>query len=376
MASSYSPILRTELPALGDQAGTWNITNNNNIGTFLEAAIAGTANHNTAGAVDTTLTALNGTVDEARNAVINLTGALTGSHNVICPSVSKLYLVINSTTGAFTITFKTAAGTGIVVPQGSYMLLYCNGTNVLNPMTGSQLISPTMTTPVLGTPTSGTLTNCTGLPVATGISGLGANVSTFLATPSSANLAAALTDETGTGAAVFANTPTLVTPNIGAASATSLAVSGLINTTGGQIQFPAVQVPSANANTLDDYAEGTWTPSLGGTATYTTQAGFYTKIGNMVTVRGRLAVSSIGTGSTYVISGLPFACNSTTNEIGVGSAVWFSAASTLVACVPLIPAGATTITLNSATAASASLSAVAVFGNNATVYFTVTYPTA
>jgi hypothetical protein len=75
--------------------------------------------------------------------------------------------------------------------------------------------SPSFTTPVLGTPTSGTLTNCTGLPISTGVSGLGAGVSTFLATPSSANLAAALTDETGTGSNVFANTPTLVSPILG-----------------------------------------------------------------------------------------------------------------------------------------------------------------
>jgi|LakMenEpi03Aug12_release.lakeMendotaPanAssembly.Ray.scaffolds.fasta_scaffold22621_6 hypothetical protein len=67
----------------------------------------------------------------------------------------------------------------------------------------------------LGTPSSGTLTSCTGLPVSTGISGLGSNVATWLATPSSANLAAAVTDETGTGALVFANTPTLVTPVLG-----------------------------------------------------------------------------------------------------------------------------------------------------------------
>jgi hypothetical protein len=92
--------------------------------------------------------------------------------------------------------------------------------------------TPTLITPILGTPTSGTLTSCTGLPVTTGISGLGANVAAFLATPSSANLAAALTDETGTGAAVFANTPTLVTPNIGAATGTSLAVTGAVTSSG------------------------------------------------------------------------------------------------------------------------------------------------
>ena len=77
----------------------------------------------------------------------------------------------------------------------------------------------------LGTPSSGTLTNATGLPVSTGISGLGTGVATFLATPSSANLAAALTDETGTGANVFANSPTLVTPTLGVATATSITFS-------------------------------------------------------------------------------------------------------------------------------------------------------
>lgn len=80
----------------------------------------------------------------------------------------------------------------------------------------------TMVAPVLGTPASGTLTNCTGLPVSTGVSGLGSGVATFLATPSSANLASAVTGETGTGALVFANTPTLVTPVLGVASATSV----------------------------------------------------------------------------------------------------------------------------------------------------------
>ena len=84
--------------------------------------------------------------------------------------------------------------------------------------------SPTLVTPALGTPSAGVLTSCTGLPIATGVSGLGANVATFLATPSSANLAAAVTDESGTGVLCLVNTPTLITPVIGAATGTSLDV--------------------------------------------------------------------------------------------------------------------------------------------------------
>jgi len=94
-----------------------------------------------------------------------------------------------------------------------------------------------LVTPTLGTPVSGTLANCTGLPVGSGVSGLGTGIATFLATPTSANLQAALTDETGSGLAVFATaptitTPTLVTPVLGIATGTSLNTSGNQTITG------------------------------------------------------------------------------------------------------------------------------------------------
>jgi hypothetical protein len=79
-----------------------------------------------------------------------------------------------------------------------------------------------LSAPALGTPISGTLTNCTNLPISSGVSGLGSGIATFLSTPSSANLRSAVTDETGTGGLVFATSPTLVTPTLGVATATSL----------------------------------------------------------------------------------------------------------------------------------------------------------
>jgi hypothetical protein len=111
----------------------------------------------------------------------------------------------------------------VAATSASADLLPVEQSGVTKQMTNTVLFTnATLTTPILGTPQSGTLTNCTGLPVSTGISGLGAGVATFLATPSSANLATAVTGETGTGALVFATSPTLVTPVLGVATATSV----------------------------------------------------------------------------------------------------------------------------------------------------------
>lgn len=133
-----------------------------------------------------------------------------------------------NTAASRTITLPDASGT-LFFDNGSANTIYlANGTpngGTWTAVTGSGSpvlnTSPTLVTPILGTPTSGTLSNCTGYPVAN-ISGLGTGVATWLATPSSANLASALTTKTGTGLAVFDTSPTLVTPALGTPSSGNL----------------------------------------------------------------------------------------------------------------------------------------------------------
>lgn len=100
----------------------------NAMGGAISRAVAATLNKSVAGGANVTLDP----VGEASAAIINLTGALTAGISVIVPASADKWIVSNNTSGAFALTFKTAAGTGIVVPQGGAMVLYCDGTNVLS----------------------------------------------------------------------------------------------------------------------------------------------------------------------------------------------------------------------------------------------------
>lgn len=132
MASSYSTDLKLELQVTGENAGTWgDITNTNLV--LLQQAIAGYQGVSIAGGAGTTaLTMDNAALSNARNMVIEFTGAITGNRTVTIPDgIEKYYVLKNSTTGAFTVTFKYATtGTGITLTQNYLTICYADGTDI------------------------------------------------------------------------------------------------------------------------------------------------------------------------------------------------------------------------------------------------------
>ena len=133
MASTYSTDLKLELMVTGENAGTWGDKTNTNLN-LLQQAIAGYQAISIAGGAQTTaLVMSNAEISNARNAVVKLTGTITGNQIVTIPNgIEKTYIIENGTTGAFTVEFKTASGTGptFSATDKGFKLVYSDGTNV------------------------------------------------------------------------------------------------------------------------------------------------------------------------------------------------------------------------------------------------------
>lgn len=147
---------------------------------------------------------------------------------------------------------------------------------------------------------------------------------------------------------------------------TAPTISGLMTLNGGQIKFPATQNPSADANTLDDYEEGTFTPTITagiGTITTSSASASYVKIGKIVTVNLSITITTAGTGSGALRFSLPFSSGSMQSA---GSAV--EVATTGWQCVILVDA-------NSLIASSTKYDGTPIIANNRVLYGSVTYTT-
>ena len=198
-------------------AGLWLSTVENNT-TNPDTGGAGWASLAFEGSQAITVTTADVTVTKLQSAypILIISGALTAARSLILPAIVGEWIIQNNTTGAFSLTAKTAAGTGVSLTQSQSTYIYGDGTNILfadsskvasfNGRVGVVTLNATDVTTALGYVPIGP--NLTGAVTSVGNA-------TSLGSFTSANLAAALTDRTGTGAAVFATNPTLVTPVLG-----------------------------------------------------------------------------------------------------------------------------------------------------------------
>ena len=155
MPTQYTPTLKLALPVTGELSGSWGDVVNDNITSMIEQAVAGLATINTWTTNSHTLSEANGTTSEARCAILVAEDAagLSATGEIICPAAVKLYVLQNNT--SYTLTLKTSGGTGIAVITGSTRYLFCDGTNVLETLSGLPVGA------IVGTTDTQTLTNKT-----------------------------------------------------------------------------------------------------------------------------------------------------------------------------------------------------------------------
>ena len=135
MASTYSTSLQIQLIANGEQSNIWGTTTNTNWN-LIEQAVAGVAAITMTNA-DYTLSVLNGASDEARNAVLVVSGTNSAVRKIVAPLVSKVYMVYNNTSGGYAITIGGSTGTTVSILNGTSALVYCDGTNFFTGISGT-----------------------------------------------------------------------------------------------------------------------------------------------------------------------------------------------------------------------------------------------
>jgi len=324
MTTQYTSTLKLALPVQGELSGTWGDVVNDNITSMIEEAIVGRAVINTWSSNSHVLTTADGTTSESRCAMLEFTDTgtnLTGAATVVCPTAAKIYIAKNASGQAATL--KTSGGTGIAIPDGKTMLLFCDGTNVVEGVTNIESLSVGGYTVSL----AGALTTAAAFTTA------GANALTLTTTgatnvtlPTTGTLSTldgteTLTNKTLTG-------PTISSPTLtGSISATDLTISG--NTTIGDAASDTLTVTSTvtsnlifTDNTYDIGASGATRPRnlfLSGNAT----------VGGDITLTGGIDVTGdFGVDGNFDVNTDKFTVASATGNTVVAGTLGVTGATT------------------------------------------------
>ena len=205
--ATYVNNLRLKEIATGDESGTWGTSTNTNLELIADAF--GYSTEQLAANADETFTMTDGTADGVRAMYLKLTSAVSLSATrtvTLAPNtVSKVWIIENATTGSQSITISQGSGSTVTIANGAKAMVYTDGAGATAAVV---LANPTI---LLASGVTGILPTANG---GTGITSFGTGVATWLGTPSSANLAAAVTDETGSGVLVFGTAPTVSGPTI------------------------------------------------------------------------------------------------------------------------------------------------------------------
>ena len=226
-----------------------------------------------------------------------LLGSSSGSVTIAAPAVAgSTTLTLPATSGTL-----LQSGTAVTVAQGGTgQTTYTDGQLLIGNSTGNTLTKATLTAG-----TNVTITNTAGGITIAAAGGGGS--------PGGSN-----TQVQYNNSGAFGGISGFTTDGTRVTASTTIGVGGATpSTSGSGITFPATSSISTSVKTLDDYERGTWTPSLGGTATYGFRNGEYVKIGRLVFIQGNIEVSSIGTGSASTVTGLPFAIAGALENLGV-----------------------------------------------------------